>query len=152
MLFIDENTRRAGQLEDTSHCWWTTPYGEWRRAAEIEAMRRFPQFELQLRDGVLSWEGSLVSALDGNRYRVKLSYPDSFPDESPQVMIVEPALDPCAPHLLFPGRPCLFRWSGPGCGYERARTTAATLVAWTALWIHAYETWRKTGTWPGEGD
>jgi hypothetical protein len=153
MLFIDENTRRAGRSSDTSPCWWTTPYGQWRRAAEIEAMRRFPQFELQLCQGALVWEGSLVSALGaGNRYRIRLTYTDSFPDEPPQVVIVEPDIDPCAPHILSRRRPCLFRWYGPGRGYEPARTTAATLIAWTALWIHAYETWQQTGEWPGEGD
>lgn len=152
MLYIDEDTRREGQGGDAGLEWWATAYGTWRLAAEIEAMRRFPQFQLRPCTGMLAWEGSLVSTFDcGDSYRIRLIYPPIFPDESPRVAIVEPELDPGTPHLLIPNRPCLFSDPGPS-GYEPARTTAATMIAWTALWICAYETWQQTGDWPGAED
>jgi hypothetical protein len=150
MLYIDEETQRAGQREQREGGWWTTPYGAWRLAAEIEAMRRFPQFEMWVERETLGWSGLLVSALEpSNRYRIRLIYPGNYPDHPPEVAIVEPEIRP-APHLLDGRRPCLFRPGGHG--YEPARTTAATMIAWTALWIHAYETWRQTGEWPGSED
>ena len=147
MLYIDEEAQRAGQKDDRSDGWWTTPYGVWRLAAEVEAMRRFPQFQMWMERETLGWSGLLVSALEpSSRYRISLTYPHYYPDSPPEVVIVEPKLEP-SPHLLDGRKPCLFRRGGHG--YEPACTTAATLVAWTALWIHAYETWLQTGSWPG---
>lgn len=132
--------------------WWTTPYGRWRLAAESEAMRRFPDFSVCLPEGgALTWAGILRSTFNRRRrYLVKVTYPNRFPHEAPVVTIEKPVLNRNAPHLLGCNRPCLYRGTnGPRNGYDPARTTAATLVAWTALWIHAYETWKATGTWPG---
>jgi hypothetical protein len=130
--------------------WWETPYGRWRLAVEREAMGRFPGFRLCERQGQLVWVGELQSSLQPRRYLVTVTYPTWFPDEPPAVAIVDPELAEGTPHLLERSRPCLYRSSeGTSNGYDPARTTAATLVAWTALWIHAYETWRGTGSWPG---
>jgi hypothetical protein len=137
--------------------WWETPYGSWRLSAETAAMReRFPSFRLVARhDGRLGlvWGGRLRSSLSGKRYRVKIAYPWSFPDEPPTVTIEGTKFLPGTPHLLDGARPCLY-WpgQGPRYGYDPGRTTAATLVSWTALWIHAYETWRATGAWPGRAE
>lgn len=132
--------------------WWKTPYGRWRLSVEKEAMKRFPDFTCS-RDpsGRLSWFGSLRSSLPGHRdYLVMVVYPAEFPDAPPIVAILRPGIPHGTPHLLEGNRPCLYRTYG-GHGYDPARTTAATFVAWTALWIHAYETWLATGTWPGKG-
>lgn len=132
--------------------WWSTPYGRWRLAAEVESMRRFPGFRKRRTDeGPLGWLGWIESSVEnGDRYLARVLYPGRFPDEPPLVFIDEPALDPAAPHLLSGGRPCLYLPSqGPRNGYDPARTTAATLVAWTVLWVNAYEIWRATGNWPG---
>ena len=130
--------------------WWHTEYGSWRFAAEAEAMRRFPGFRAVLSETeLLSWAGWLRSGLPlGRRYLVRVTYPACFPDEPPIVSIVKPELPLEVPHLLSGQHPCLYRGGGHE-GYDPARTTAATLVAWTALWIHAFETWQATGTWPG---
>jgi hypothetical protein len=132
--------------------WWNTAYGRWRLKAESEAMQRFPRFKLRLRDGQLSWRGLLTSTLERNRYLVRVVYPSTFPDDAPTVVIEAPELGDGVPHLLSGQRPCLYLPSGPQRGYDPARTTAATLVAWTALWIHAFETWVATGSWPGAED
>lgn len=131
--------------------WWETPYGRWRLSAETQAMQRFPQFTPhQSEEGDLCWVGRLRSGLPaGERYLVNVTYPTRFPDQAPEVRIEEPEISSSTPHLLSGGRPCLYH-GGPDRGYDPARTTAATLVAWTALWIHAYETWRETGDWPGK--
>ena len=132
--------------------WSTTPYGRWRLAAESEAMKRFPGFSLRLPEGAaLTWAGILRSSFNRRkRYLVTVTYPNRFPHEAPVVTIEKPALHQKTPHLLSGQHPCLYRGlHGPRNGYDPARTTAATLVAWTALWIHAYETWKATGSWPG---
>lgn len=136
---------------DAAH-WSTTPYGRWRLAAESEAMKRFPGFKLHLSaGGDLCWAGVLRSSFNRRkRYLVKVTYPYRFPYSAPVVTIEKPDLSEGTPHLLGTRRPCLYRSEhGPRNGYDPARTTAATLIAWTALWIHAYETWKATGTWPG---
>jgi hypothetical protein len=137
--------------------WWRTRYGRWRLSVEKEAMRRhFPRFSPveAYPGGWRGWLGWLHSALpDGGRYQVRITYPENFPEEAPVVQILQPDLTGSAPHMLSEGRPCLYLpTQGPRHGYDPQRTTAATLVAWTALWIHAYETWRSTDTWPGRGE
>ena len=148
-LYIAGRPRRS----DLARRWWDTPFGRWRLSAEVEAMRRFPGFGLHRSGAALCWVGRLESAVTGGGYLVRLTYPDHFPDQAPAVKIEEPELVPSTPHLLSQARPCLYNWvEGPAHGYDPARTTAATLVAWTALWVHAYETWQATGAWPGRGD
>jgi hypothetical protein len=150
--------------------WWETDYGAWRRNAEREAMaRHFPAFTLcEMLDGSLSWVGWLRSGLDSGapdnrplwrgdpherRYQIRVIYPDNFPEYPPSVVIESPELPQGMPHVLAPQRPCLFQPAqGPRNGYDPGKTTAATLVAWTALWIHAFETWQATGHWPGRSD
>jgi len=136
--------------------WWETDYGGWRRSAECDAMHQhFPGFHVnELPDGRFSWLGWLQSGLDPERrYLVRVTYPHDFPDHPPEVRIERPALPDAVPHLLGPQRPCLYLPSqGPRNGYDPGRTTAATLVAWTALWIHAFESWQASGRWPGRSD
>jgi hypothetical protein len=140
----------SDRLRD-DRAWWRSPYGAWRLDAEREAMRRFPGFKLS-DDPCLHWRGWLEGAfVPRHRYLVYVVYPAGFPDEPPEVTIARPQLPSGMPHLLPDQRPCLFRGSGRA-GYEPGVTTAATLVAWTALWIHAFETWRETGRWPGRAD
>ena len=133
--------------------WWLTPYGKWRFSAEAEAMRRFLDFAPSVSpDGHLLWAGRLQSALTGQRFLVNVSYPPGFPDDAPIVTIAKPRLPEGTPHLLSEQRPCLYRLRRPWEGYDPASTTAATLVSWTALWIHAFDTWRASGSWPGARD
>ena len=150
-LYISDTTGPP-QGDAAGAAWWETPYGRWRLAAEGDAMRRFPGFTAALSENeCLTWTGWLRSGLNrGRRYLVHVTYPNEFPDRAPVVTIAKPALPSEAPHLLPGNRPCLYR-SGDGYenGYDPAATTAATLVAWTALWIHAFESWRATGVWPG---
>jgi hypothetical protein len=141
--------------ETSDEPWWATPYGSWRLSAEVKAMReRFPSFRIVAGDdGALVWSGRVRSSLTRKRYRIKVAYPSTFPDHPPIVTIEGKKFPPGTPHLLDGGRPCLY-WPSQGSshGYDPGRTTAATLVAWTALWLHAYETWRATGTWPGRAE
>jgi hypothetical protein len=153
-LYIAGATPQSASGFGAAH-WSTTAYGRWRLAAETEAMKRFPSFSLHLPEGGrLTWVGVLRSTFNKRkRYVVAVTYPERFPHEAPVVTIEKPKLEAGAPHLLMGNRPCLYRGqNGPRDGYDPARTTAATLVAWTALWIHAYETWQKVGTWPGSED
>lgn len=138
--------------------WFWTPYGAWRLKAEIEAMEeRFPGFRIATTEEsvtTLAWSGRLPSPFRlETTYLVQVRYPPWFPDEPPEVSILSPPLAPDTPHVILGNRPCLFLPSqGPGHGYDPGRTTAATLVAWTVLWIHAYETWAASGAWPGRAD
>jgi hypothetical protein len=132
------------------HPWWSLSYGQWRLRQEREAMARFPSFRLVENYGDLCWLGPLTSSLTGKRYQVRVRYPGRFPDSPPIVTVEKHTFPVGMPHLQGFDKPCLFMpGQGSGHGYDPGRTTAATLVAWTALWIHAYETWCETGEWPG---
>ena len=138
--------------------WWDTPYGRWRLDVELQAMHeRFPNFEAGLLGDLeptwreaLAWRGQLQSGLPGGaRYLVLVAYHPSFPDAAPEVAITDPELPEETPHVIGSRQPCLYYRGRYDNGYDPARTTAATLVGWTALWIHAFEIWVETGKWPG---
>ena len=151
---VEHRALRALRDEGASTPWWETTYGRWRLASELGAMReRFPGFDACLApDGHLGWVGRLRSGFrPANRYLVRVTYPLGFPDEAPFVRIEEPALPEGTPHVLGQRKLCLYRpGEGPRHGYDPARTTAATLVAWTAHWIHCLEHWQESGDWPAE--
>ncbi len=155
-LNAEAEIERAPEISDECRQdWWNTPIGRWRLEVEDLAMReRFPGFELELlEETCIAWTGSLQSALPGGEcYVVYVVYGVVFPDLPPNVVIVEPQLVEGTPHLLRGQEPCLYNHAGRARGYDPASTTAATLVAWTALWIHAYEAWRRTERWPGRGE
>src|SRR5438093_10263766 len=140
--------RALGELRDEawSTPWWETAYGRWRLAAEARAMRdRFPGFDACLSsDGHLGWVGRLRSGFrPANRYLIRAVYPLDFPAGPPMVMLEEPDLPDNTPHLLRANTLCLYRPSdGPRHGYDPARTTAATFVAWAAHWVHCFEDWQ----------
>lgn len=143
-------------LRPGQSCWWETPYGQWRARMEGVAMNRFPQFRLLRHDDHLHWVGHLkvcVQVPEGvraRRYLIRVTYPLRFPHDPPTVTIERPRPPVGAPHQIAPQQPCLYDpHAGSAHGYDRARTTAATLVSWTALWLHALEVWRLTGDWPG---
>lgn len=156
-LYVGQVERReVRELQDgqSDTPWWETTYGRWRLVAEVRAMReRFPGFEACLSDqGRLGWVGRLQSGFrPGSRYLVRITYPRGFPEDAPKVTIEQPTLPENAPHVLAGKELCLFRpVDGPRHGYDPARTTAATFVAWTAHWIHCFEHWQETGTWLAE--
>lgn len=151
---VENSGLRGLRNERWSAPWWETTYGRWRLATEARAMcERFPGFEACLSvEGRLGWVGRLRSGFRRqNRYLVRVTYPETFPEDPPMVTIEEPPLPENAPHVLKRHKLCLFRpLDGPRFGYDPARTTAATLVAWTAHWIHCFEHWQETGQWPAE--
>jgi hypothetical protein len=147
-----------GSVRHVRPCWWETEYGRWRLRLEAEAMRRhFPGFRLLENDRALHWLGKLTAALadatarqSSRTFLVRVAYPALFPYDAPSVVIERPALPADTPHLVAPNEPCLYHPDdGPRSGYDRARTTAATLISWTSMWLHALEVWNRSGEWPG---
>lgn len=120
---------------------------------EQEAMaQKFPQFQmLRLEDDNLGWLGTLTTNRE-NSYTLLVEYPAAFPDKPPTVKPVEPdflALDTEGKlkHQYPDGKLCLFY---PGDRTFSRRTTAAAVIAVTAAWLFAYESWLETGAWPGK--
>jgi len=121
---------------------------------EKRAMQaRFPQFELR-RDGIkLVWYGSLESDRRSKRYIIALYYPDDFPARPPKVFPLDPAItiyrNPRQGDMLHQfndGSLCLFH---PSDRFFEINTTAATIIATTAVWLFAFENWEETGKWVG---
>ena len=117
--------------------------------------RHFARFRLEEAFGPtreLRWVGRIKSSLSGKRYSVRVTYPAAFPNYAPEITIEGHRFPDGVPHLIEGKKPCLYAPAqGSRHGYDPGRTTAATMVFWTSLWIHAYETWRETGFWPGSG-
>ncbi len=138
---------------------WYAPWFEVNRARLLQERQvmaeKFPQFQLFLNGEVLSWVGDLTSNR-GNRYVVQVVYPAQFPYKAPLVYPQDPVIqvnDMQNPgrykHQYPDGHLCLYY---PGDGTFSPNTTAASVVAVTAAWFFAYESWVESGyrSWPGQ--
>ncbi|MBS7250423.1 MAG: hypothetical protein KIH08_07510 [Candidatus Freyarchaeota archaeon] len=120
---------------------------------EVRAVKeRYPQFELlKLEDGNLSWRGwlqtSRMADTFGKLYNVLIVYPSSFPSQPPSSYVAEISGKESTPHQFPDGKLCLFDPDDPK--QWTPKSTAVVIITWTAAWLHAYEAWKKTGSWPG---
>lgn len=129
-------------------------------ALESRAMRAsFPEFELRRAEeplrrhgwlvadkGRLFWTGALKTHSQRS-YLVAVVYPLDYPFGESWAYILDPYL-PTTEHRFKDGHLCLYDHTGKGGRFEGEKSTAVTVVAWTAAWLHAYEIWQKTGKWP----
>ncbi|MDQ1295502.1 MAG: hypothetical protein QG608_3387 [Actinomycetota bacterium] len=103
----------------------------------------FPGFRL-VRTGsgdVAAAEGALLTG-SGHLYGLRILLPRDYPHSLPKVEPV--GWRARGPHVFGPDSLCLLRarqWTPD--------MTLAFLVAEAALWLTKYETWQRTGKWPG---
>ena len=127
---------------------------------ETRAMRsKFPSFQLRKADQKISrhgwqvaypndmfWLGS-ITTYSGVDYLVAAVYPKDYPFGEIRTYILDPYL-PTTEHRFQEGHLCLYDHQGKGQGFESGKSTVVTVIAWTAAWLHAYEIWQKSGSWP----
>ena len=114
-----------------------------RLTLEIEEMRRrFPQFRpLVLRDGRHGFEGTLRTK-SWNSYRVLGVYQSTYPYSAPKVYPISPRIS--TKHQFDDGSMCFHlahEWS--------PSYTMCVAIGWASHWLHAYESYKRTGYWPG---
>ena len=92
--------------------------------------------------------GINLKTISGNIYKVVLTYPDFYPGGEIKAFVISPEINHHN-HRYGDGRLCLYSndHGGRGQGYGKGMT-AASYIAWTAAWLHAYEISTKTGQWP----
>lgn len=136
--------------------WWRT-HPEWLRADKDAVTAALPDFAYERVDGRPSWTGTLSTGR--RRYRVRVTYWHPDRRRLPVVEALDPPdLDADSSTRPMPpehysaelpwGRnvPCVAApedWDPP-------RTTVVDVLAWTADWLLAYETWCAGHMWPGE--
>jgi hypothetical protein len=130
--------------------WYAVPKQWYRVRASLlrreqQAMRRFyPDLQLQTADnGDLFWQGA-VSTWTGNAYEIQLRYPAAFPHRPPKAYVVNPKIEQSR-HIYPDGHLCLFHRDDKTW---EMNTTCATVMSWISLWLHCYEVWLETGSWP----
>lgn len=114
-----------------------------RLALEIKEMRRrFPQFSpLVLRDRRHGYEGTLRTE-SSNTYKLLAVYPSTYPYSAPKVYPISPRIS--APHQFDDGSICFHLVHEWNPSY-----TMCVAIGWAAHWLHAYESYKRTGYWPG---
>ena len=104
-----------------------------------------PHFSFQVgRDRTVTWSGTLQPNPSSDCYRIRVVYQRQG---YPRVYVVDPALQPNAPHRWPDGSLCLFwpkewRWSD-------SESIPSTIIAWAALWLEHYEVWKALKVWLG---
>jgi hypothetical protein len=130
---------------------WYAPAKQWyqvkprllgRERRAVTSM--YPGMEMgKTSKGSIFWAGTLTTA-SGNAYDVRIQYPSNFPYIPPRAYVVRPKIKESR-HIYKDGHLCMFHKDDKVWQNE---TTAATVVSWTALWLHCYEVWVDTGEWP----
>ncbi len=102
--------------------------------------------------GQLYWDGTLTT-VSGEMYRVVLTYPNYYPGQEIKTYMIQPYIPELseAQHRYSDGHLCLYSndHGGKGQGFGPSMSVVS-YVAWTAAWLHAYEIYKTTGTWPQE--
>ncbi|NUM36370.1 MAG: hypothetical protein HUU50_17660 [Candidatus Brocadiae bacterium] len=131
-----------------------------RISTESRAVREyFPSFEMRkaskpfqkngwniAQPGEMFWTGT-VRTHSGTEYMIAVVYPRDYPFSEIKSYVLSPYI-PASEHRFQDGHLCLYDHDGKGQGYEHGKSTAVTMIAWTAAWLHSYEIWRSTGKWP----
>lgn len=116
----------------------------------------FPQFKLFQSDGSYNfaprgsffWGGTLKTNFN-NEYSLAVVYPPNYPYGQIKAFVRE-LMNVETPHKYMDGHLCLYSndhgGGGEGVGRE---TTAATITAWSAAWLNAWEVYQRSGEWPG---
>ena len=109
----------------------------------------YPNFDTQIRAGLLTSRGLLRPALLTAAYEVRIEYRAG---SWPRVFVVEPELTARSesepvPHVYGQNEPCLFV---PG-GWQGDRIIALTIIPGLSWWLMFYESWMVTGEWLGGG-
>jgi len=97
---------------------------------------------VELQGDRLAWVEDLVSKA-GQRYCLRIAYPDRFPFEPPKAFVQSPDISG-APHRLSDGSLCL--WDNPFAA-DGPKTTALVVRNRAVVWFLVYEAWRATGAW-----
>ena len=139
--------------------WWQTQPNRLLTEQKIIS-QKFPQFKLGqaaedkkingmsvVKEGQKYWIGDLKT-ISGNPYTVLIVYPDHYPGREIRSYVIKPTL-PVSNHMYGDGHLCLYSndHGGRGQGHGKGMT-AASYIAWTAAWLHAYEISTKNGQWP----
>jgi hypothetical protein len=123
------------------------------------ATKKFPQFKLYragnevlingwkvARSGMYYLAGKLTTR-SKNVYTVAISFPENFPFGDINSFVVDPVIY-STEHRYSDGHLCLYGHNGKGDIQVQGQTSAASIIAWTAAWLHAYEIWKKNNQWP----
>ena len=145
---VTDTGERVANIKDT--IWYARPK-QWheikprllqREQQAVASM--YPGMKLgTTRAGSKFWSGVLTTNT-GNTYAVRIQYPPNFPYLPPKAYVTNPKIEESR-HIYKDGHLCLFHKDDK---VWQAQTTAATVVSWTALWLHCYEAWQDTGEWP----
>ncbi len=114
-----------------------------RLALEERAMVQNTNAVLRKEGPALAWFEETVSKATGQRYVIKVAYPERFPHEPPKAFVLYPDVAG-APHRLGDQSLCLFDNPFAAVG---VKTTALLVRTRAVVWILAYEVWRATGNW-----
>lgn len=108
----------------------------------------FPNFRYFKENGKKYWIGTLEPTETSPVYRLKIRF---YLDKSPRVEVLEPSLDPKAPHRYPDGSLCLYSPADPkDQKWTQDGIIAKTIVPWAAAWLYFYEYWQETGVWYNE--
>ncbi len=109
-----------------------------RLGGEIDAMNKhFPNFRLyRAESGSLFWEGSVRPCSSCDVYKLRLTYPSSFPHKDMVIEVLSPQLEP-SPHRYSDRELCAVHWDRPGSRPDRL--SAAEYVTYASSWLLAYE-------------
>lgn len=97
-------------------------------------------------DGLFYFIGKLRT-VSNNVYTVVINIPSDFPFGELKAFVTDPVIG-STEHRYSDGHLCLYGHEGKGDLYQGGRTSVATVIAWTAAWLHAHESWKKKGVWP----
>ena len=117
-----------------------------REVVERERLQwAFFGFSLRNEGGLLIARG-LFSTKFGNKYLARIEAPERrYPYEIPDVWLPNVKLPLTCPHKFADGSLCVLKPA-----HWKTLYSFAFMAARTAVWLDKYDSWRRTGIWPGK--
>jgi hypothetical protein len=114
----------------------------------IELSRDFPDSDIRIGPGRITWTGDLRPSPLSATYAVRIVY--TVPRRPVVVVLAPDLVAPVGQRLphVFPGNDLCLHFPGE---WRPDMSIAATILPWTAEWLLHYEIWRATGRWTGGG-
>ena len=112
----------------------------------IDAKRQFEYIESHLDSQGNPYVLAALQTTANHVYTLSVVFPDTYPYAMPSVCVRKPVLKTSVTHMFSNGNIC---YQHPSV-WNPGRHDLTHVIARAVKWLHKYEVWLQTNSWPGK--
>ncbi len=116
-----------------------------RMTVERERMvKRYPHFRFETARGAVKLVEGILNTNYGSPYVARIVVPGKYPYAIPSLRFPHERFSPHCPHRYSDGSLCVMKHD-----QWRSMYSLAYMVMLAGVWAQKYDSWKRTGEWPG---